>query len=74
MSNILPVTVGQTECLRKMAHEKGVSREQFQQALDDTRVAQFLESLKTGSRILMPPPGARIHRLEVSVTLDHSWQ
>ncbi|MBI2086808.1 MAG: hypothetical protein HYT69_01400 [Candidatus Zambryskibacteria bacterium] len=45
MSN-KPVTLGQAVQVRKMAIEKGVSRDVFQTRLDDGTVARFLNSLK----------------------------
>ncbi len=41
------VTSKQTDSVKDMANAKGVGRANFQNALDDGRVASFLDSLKT---------------------------
>lgn len=63
------VTTGQTDSVCRMANEKQLGRSTFQQALDDGRVAGFLDSLK-----IIAPEGARIHILRVKVKLDRHWQ
>lgn len=63
------VTTGQTDSVCRMANEKQVGRGTFQQALDDGRVAGFLDGLK-----IVAPEGARIHILRVKVKLDRPWQ
>lgn len=73
MSKHLRVTSGQLDSVRQMANEKHIPRPLFQQALDDGRVARFLDSLGMGG--ITAPPGARIHLLTgVEVTLDRDWQ
>jgi hypothetical protein len=64
------VTSNQTDSVRDMANAKGVSRQEFQDALDDGRVAKFLDGLK-----FAPPEGARIHILQgLRVQRDKDWQ
>jgi hypothetical protein len=73
MSKSLLVTSGQMEAVRQMANEKGISRSQFQQGLDDGGLSRYLDTLKFGGITI--PPGARIHLLTgVTVTLDQDWQ
>lgn len=68
------VTSNQTDSVRDMANDKGVTRAQFQQALDDGTIARFLDSLKTGTAGITLPQGARIHIVRVKVKLDRPWQ
>lgn len=76
--SVKPVTTAQLEQVRKMAREKGVSREQFQNGLDNGTLATALNAMKQGTRITLlpivePPPGGRIHTVRVPVVLDRSW-
>lgn len=85
-----PVTNRQAEQLRKIANEKNIGCPLFQQALDDGRFAQFLDSLKaydateyvpiSDARIeeltaLATKAGARIHILRrIRVKQNREWQ
>ena len=69
-----PVTVSQAECLRKIANEKQVGRDRFQQAIDDGSFGHFLDSLKLESGGIAPPEGARVHVLRVKVDQSREWQ
>lgn len=85
-----PVTTAQTECLRKMANDKKLSRAAFQAALDNGAFGRFLDQLKadetteyvpmSDARIaelteLAAKQGARIHILRrVKVKQDRDWQ
>lgn len=66
------MTASQVESVRKIANEKKVGRTKFQQALDDGRVSRFLDGLKSGE--ILPPHGACIHTLRVTVIQDQPWQ
>lgn len=74
MSKKMLVTSNQTDSVRSMANAKGVTRDQFQKASDDGRIARFLDSLKTGTAGIMPPQEGRIHAVRVKVKLDRPWQ
>jgi hypothetical protein len=67
------VTLSQVEGLRQMANDKGVGRDAFQAWLDK-HAAKTLDDLKSGTLGLVPPQGARIHCLTVTVKLDRPWQ
>ena len=85
-----PVTVAQTEGLRKVANDKKVGRTLFQRALDNGSLARFLDSLKVDEEMEYIPlsdariaeittvaiaVGARIHVLRrVRVQQDRDWQ
>lgn len=74
MSKKMLVTSNQTDSVRSMANAKGVTRDQFQKALDDGTIARFLDSLKTGTAGITPPQEGRIHAVRVKVKLDRPWQ
>lgn len=76
-----PVTTAQLEQIRKMAREKGVGKDLFQeQGLDGGIIAQALEAIRLGLPItigipIIPPPGCRVHILKgVRTQLDREWQ
>ena len=90
MTKYIPVTVAQTEGLRKVANDKKVGLALFQQALDNGSFARFLDSLKADEQMEYTPlsderiaeltklatdAGARIHVLRrVRVQQDRDWQ
>ncbi len=74
MGKYTPVTNRQTDSVRDMANAKKIGRERFQKALDDGRIARFLDTLKADALNIVPPQGARIHIVSVKVKLDRPWQ
>lgn len=74
MSKKMLVTSNQTDSVRSMANAKGVTRDQFQKASDDGRIAKFLDTLKVDSATLTPPTGARLHTVRIRLKPDREWQ
>ncbi len=68
------VTSSQSDSVRNMAIDKGVSRQQFQQALDNGSFSRFLDSLKLELKDIQPPKGARVRVLTVKVNQEREWQ
>src|SRR4051812_36151931 len=78
MSN-KPVTLEQVEQIRKMAKEKSVSRQQFQQGLDDGTFALALDMVRMTKDVILDPriespAGGRLVTVSVPVVLDRDWQ
>lgn len=70
----LHVTGTQGDEVVRMANSKGVSREQFQKALDNASFSRFLDSLKTDVMGVEPPEGGRIYGFRVIVDYGRDWQ
>ena len=74
------VTTAQAEQIKKMANEKGVPRQLFQDnLLDNGTMSRVLDGIKNGLPVtigtqLAPPPSARLHVVRVKVQLDQEWQ
>lgn len=68
------VTSNQTDAVRDMANAKRVTRAQFTAAMDDGRIARFLDTLKVDPTALTPPPGARLHTVRIRFKPDREWQ
>lgn len=73
MSKML-VTTNQVNAVRDMANAKGVTRAQFQAAMDDGRIARFLDTLNEDQTTLIPPTGARLHTVHIRFKPDREWQ
>ena len=76
-----PVSVRQTEDLRKMANEKRIGHDPFQDAIRDGRIGRFLDTLKSSQEVIeinsgeiLAPEDARLHMLRVRWTQDREWQ
>lgn len=70
---------GQLDQIRKMAKDKGITRKDFQTyGLVSGLVAEMLDGIKAKRPMvlgeLVAPPGARLHIVQVPVTLDQDWQ
>ena len=74
MSKNTLVTSNQTDTVRDMANAKRVTRAQFTAAMDDGRIARFLDTLKIDPTELTPPPGARLHTVRIRFKPDREWQ
>lgn len=74
------VTMRQTDQVCKMANEKGIEREVFQnELLDNGMMSRILDAVKEDMLITIgipfgPPPCGRLHILRVKVKLDQEWQ
>lgn len=71
MAKKLDVTRHQGEEVARLANDRGISRSQFQEALDNGAIAKFLDTLKTG---MAPPQGARVHVVHIRVKKNREWQ
>ena len=70
------VTDSQGRDSGRVARAKGITREQWQDW--QASLARFMDAKLAGERIIIdrqftPPPGGRLHRLTVPVTLDRPW-
>jgi len=74
MSKKSLVTINQAEAVRRMANEKGVSRDAWQGAMDNGDFSKFLDNLKSGTLGIVPPPGARIYVVRVRYSPKRDWQ
>lgn len=71
------VSLNQGQQVRKMANDKKIGSQRFQEALDDGSLGRFLDDLKVDSEAsseLTPPPGARIHTIRIRFKPDREWQ
>lgn len=60
--------------LRDLAHRKGMGRDDFQKAIEDSRLSHFLDVLKLAQMGLTVPTGARICVLRAKVEHGREWQ
>jgi hypothetical protein len=74
------VTTNQTDQVCKMANEKGINREVFQnELLDNGLMSRILDAVKDDVLITIgipfgPPPGGRLHFIKVKVQFNQEWQ
>jgi len=72
------VTSDQTNAVRKKANEKGITRAEFQMALNDGRIGKFLGTLFDVKNVdlatLTPPPGAILHIVSIRFKPDRKWR